>query len=112
MASHSENHYLLWIKLEGDSPISLAWHNGEASNALSITEEAICGEDFQLKLARKTSLRQGQIASTVLQPFSNFFKYFPEKALGIYEQKFYSQGQLITKDSLEKATTIYERVHW
>jgi hypothetical protein len=110
--SHSENHYLVWIKLEGESPISFTWHNGEAKKELSITEEAICGKDFQLKLTRKTSLRQGQIGSTVLKDFSNFFHYFPAKALGIYEQKFYGQGQLITKNSLEKATTIYERVHW
>lgn len=110
--AHSENDYLVWIKLEGESPQTLVWHNGECSETLSITEEEICGVDFQLKLTASKSLRQGQIGSTIFLPFKNLFQQFPERVLGIYEHKLYNQGQLITKNSLEKAISIYERVHW
>jgi hypothetical protein len=110
--AHSEHDYLVWIQMEGENPQTLVWHNGLRSSELDIRPQEICGEDFQLTLTDSTNLRQGQIGSTIFQPFKNFLQLFPERVLGIYEHKLYNQGRLLTKNRQEKAVTIYEQVHW
>jgi hypothetical protein len=110
--SHTTTDYIVWIQWGGATQQSLVWHNGKCSTDLTITDNQICGADFQLNLGDNITLREGQIGSTVLQSFDSITKHFPEEVLGIYEHKWYNRGECVTKNSTEKAITIYETAHW
>jgi hypothetical protein len=110
--SHSENHSVVWIKWDGITQQSLVLHNGVCSPELVITDKYICGSDFELQLGEDVTLRQGQLGATMFQAFKAIKAYFPDEALEMNEHKCYNIGQLVTKNSCEKAITIYEKVHW
>jgi hypothetical protein len=110
--THSDNHYLVWIKLEGSAQLNMVWFDGKPESDLVINDTQILGSGFNLSLGDNVALRKGKIVSTVLRPFKNLVKLFPENSFLIDEQKWYNQGTLITGEGSEKAITIYEKVTW
>ena len=110
--SHSDNHYLVWIKLDGLTKLNIVWYDGKPDNNLVISDTQIRGSNFNLELTENIPLRKGKIISTALQPFKKIIKLFPQKSFLIDEQKWYSRGMLKTDNSSEKAITIKEKVRW
>jgi hypothetical protein len=109
---HTDNHYLVWIKLEGGTKQDLIWFDGKCSHDLVIQAERIVGPDFVLELGEFVRLREGRIGSTILQPFRNITRILPKTILSLDERKWYSRGILHTKAEVEPAIVIYERVSW
>jgi hypothetical protein len=110
--SHTDKHYLVWIKLDGTLKLNIVWSDGKPDTNLLISDTHIKGSDFDLELGENVALRQGQILSTVLQPFQKMLRLFPSKSFLLNEQKWYNQGLLKTGNTPEKAITIYEKVTW
>jgi hypothetical protein len=110
--SHSDNHYLVWIKMEGLTQLYAVWCDGKPDNNLSISDTQIRGSNFNLELGENVPLRKGQIISTVFRPFKNIIKLFPPKTFLMDEQKWYNLGMIKTDNTPEKAITIYEKVIW
>jgi hypothetical protein len=109
---HTQNHYLVWIKWEGDTQKSLLWHNGIVQEDTIITDTLIQGNDIYLELPKGVTLRQGNLLSTVLQPFTDIIYFIPKTALMLDESKWYGNSILKTKNSCEPATVIFEKVLW
>lgn len=109
---HTDNHYLVWIKWEGNTNQNLVWHNGKRSNNIVITDKEIRGSNFRLKLGKNIPLRQGALINTILKPFRKITKLFPEVTFLAEENKWYNQGLLETNLATEPATIIYEKVLW
>jgi hypothetical protein len=110
--SHSQNHYLVWIILEGLTRLNMVWLDGKPDNNLVICETRISGSNFNLELGENTPLRKGQLISTVFKPFENIIKLFPPRTFLMDERKWYNQGLLKTGNVCENAITIYEKVTW
>ncbi len=109
---HSENHYLVWIKWDGSTTQELIWHNGKRTTDLTITDTYIRGPDCQLTLGENLPLRQGQLNSTVFQPFRNVTRLLPEATFLAHEHKWYNLGQIESQTGSEPAVSIYEEVIW
>lgn len=109
---HTQNHYLVWIQWEGDSTKRLLWHNGVIQEDALITDTFIQGNDLYLKLPKEVTLRQGNLLSTVLQPFKDIVYFIPKTALMLHEAKWYGNGMLKVKTACEPATVIFEKVLW
>jgi hypothetical protein len=75
--AHSQNHYMVWIKLEGQTSLSLIWLDGEKKPDFVIWDSGIRGRGFELKLGHDVPLRQGRIASTIFQPFKKIRRALP-----------------------------------
>jgi hypothetical protein len=110
--THSANHYLVWIKLDGPAGLNAVWYDGKPDHELVIGDTQISGSGFNLELGENLPLRKGKIISTVLKPFENLLKLFPKNSFLIDEQKWYNRGLLKTGKDSEKAITIYEKVTW
>jgi hypothetical protein len=110
--THSDNHYLAWIKLEGIIELNTVWLDGQPDNSLTISDRQIHGSGFNLELGENTPLRGGKVISTVLSPYKYFIKLFPKNAFLMDEQKWYNLGMLKTDNTIEKAISIYEKVTW
>jgi hypothetical protein len=110
--AHSQNHYMVWIKLEGQTNLSLIWLDGQRSHDFVIQDSGISGTGFQLKSGENVSLRQGRIASTIFQPFKKIRKALPSSVFLADENKWYNQATLYIDSSAEPATVIYEKVMW
>ena len=110
--THSDNHYLTWIKLEGTIELNTVWLDGKSDNILTISNKQISGSSFNLDLGDNIPLREGKVISTVLSPFKHIIRLFPKNAFLMDEQKWYNQGFLKTDGTREKAVSIYEKVTW
>lgn len=109
---HTQTHYLTWIHWEGDTEQNLLWHNGQFCKDADITDAAIEGPGVSLELKPEVSIRQGNLLSTVLRPFTAITKLLPQKSLSISESKWYGTSTLETKDASEPAVVIFEKVIW
>jgi len=110
--THSENHYLVWLKMEESDNLNIVWYDGKPDTSLVISDTQILGSGFSLELGNNIPLRKGKFISTVLRPFENIVKLFPKKTFIFDEQKWHNLGILKTGETSEKAITIYEKVTW
>ena len=109
---HTKNHYLVWIQWMGGTTKSLLWHNGVVQEGAIITDTLIQGNDIYLELPEDVTLRQGNLLSTVLQPFADIIYFIPKTALMLIESKWYGNSMLKAKNTCEPATVIFEKVLW
>jgi len=109
---HTEKNYLVWIKFNGNENKEIIWHNNRRINNFKITDDVLVGKDFQLNFGKKYPLREGKISSTIFKPFGNILKVFPKTTFLADEHKFYSLGKLRTRQRMENAIIIYEKVLW
>jgi hypothetical protein len=110
--SHSENHYLVWIKWEGATTQQLVWHNGSRATDVTISATQIKGSDCQLILGENIPLRQGKLISTAFQPYHRVTRLLPEATFLADERKWCNLGQLESTTGSEPAVSIYEEVLW
>ena len=110
--SHSEHHYLVWIKWEGATTKQLLWHNGTRASDVTISATHIKDPDCQLILGENIPLRQGKLISTVFQPYHHLTQLLPEATFLADERKWYNLGKLVSKTGSEPAISIYEEVLW
>jgi hypothetical protein len=109
---HTHSHYLTWIRWEGDTQQNLLWLDGQCYRDADITDAVIEGPGVSLELKQEVSIRQGNLLSTVLRPFTAITKLLPQKSLSLNEAKWYGTSVLETKGVSEPAVVIFEEVTW
>ncbi len=103
---HTNNHYLVWIKWDGKTKQNSIWLDGKCSQDFVIEDNEIVGSDFLLRLGENVPLRQGEISSTIFQPFGNIIKTLPKTIFSVDESKWYNKGILETDAEVESAVPL------
>jgi hypothetical protein len=109
----SEDASIVWIDWAGDFSGRWIWRNGERLQA-SIVDESRIGfaRDETLSLDRKTTLREGQLGTTILPAAPALRRFFPRAIFGVKEHKWLSTGEYERGSRRSKGWAIHEVVDW
>ena len=103
---------LAWIDWQGPYSTSLAVHNGQKSEPLSISDSTVALGDVALHIDDLLPLRSGRLGSTILPGTPALRKLLPHSLFDIDEKKWRSRGTLDTKAHRSTGWVIHEVVDW
>jgi hypothetical protein len=103
---------LAWIDWQGPYSTSIAVHNGQSSEPLSISDSTIALTDATLHIDELFPLRSGRLGSTVFPGAPALRRLLPHSLFDIDEKKWRSRGAFDTKDHQSRGWVIHEVVDW
>ncbi len=110
--SHSDHHYLVWIRWDGPASQSRLWHDGRCTTQFELSQAGLSSGAIALQIQEHDTLRQGLIRSTVFHSLGKVASLVPTRALLVDEHKWFGRGRIMADGLSEPATAIYEEVLW
>ncbi len=109
---HSPNHHVIWIRWEGERPLSKAWHNGQEVKLAAVDDRLLeLGNGATLSIDNGATLRHGATGDTVLAKLPCVKLLLPRWLAGIKEQKWLSRGKYRDADGASsEGWVIHEHV--
>jgi hypothetical protein len=103
---------LAWIDWQGSYSTSIAVHNSQKCEPLSISDTEVVLNDARLRLDQPRSLRSGRLGSTVLSGAPMLRILLPDSLANIEEKKWRSRATLETPEHQSHGWAIHEVVDW
>jgi hypothetical protein len=105
---------LVWMDWRGPYSKRLALRNGEPVDAVEIGREGLLlASGERLQFESRSTLRAGEIGSTVLSKLEALKSLVPVRLLRVGEQKWLSRGRLLLGEKvLNEGWAIHEVVTW
>jgi hypothetical protein len=110
---HSAEQTIVWIDWAGAHTGRWLWQNGGLQSPKSLTCSEICLDNAtKLSLDCVTTLREGELGTTVLPAAPLLRSVFPRTMFGVHEQKWLSRGTYVSGSQKERGWAIHEVVNW
>jgi hypothetical protein len=103
---------VVWIDWQGPYSTSVAVHNGDRCEILSVSDTEVALPGATLRMEESSSLRSGRLGDTILPGVPVLGKMLPRSLSNIEEHKWRSRGILNTQDHASKGWVIHEVVYW